>query len=245
MQSESSVSASWDAAKKCNLCGGTDWKDINQRIGVYCSTCGSMERTRAMKLVLDSLEIPKPGNRVLHFAPEKGLFSTLSSSCGEGYECVDIDPSLYPYARPRRFDLVTDAPRLPSETYDLIVHNHVLEHIPCNLAYVFFHLHRALTPTGKHVFSVPILPGCYEEDLGSLSAQEAVRRFGQDDHVRRFGRDDISFYLGQLVNLNFDYSLYNFCSASDLEACNIPRSLREGLHSSTIFVASKYDYKLA
>jgi phosphoglycolate phosphatase len=229
----------------CNICGGSDWKDINMRAAVFCGTCGSYERTRAMKLVLDSLDRPQPGDRILHFAPEKGLSDWFSKTCGVGYEPADIDPSIYPHARVRQFDLVTDTASLPSNSYDLVVHNHVLEHIPCSLAHVLFHLHRALTPRGKHVFSVPIMSGCYEEDFGELTHENATKRFGQFDHVRRFGRDDMDRHLGQLLDVDLNYNLYAYRSRSELEACNIPEIYRTGLHSCTIFVAGKYDYKLA
>jgi phosphoglycolate phosphatase len=59
------------ATVKCNVCGSTDFRDMNKRPRVYCGSCQSLERSRVIKLYLDADRILKPGMRVLHFAPEK------------------------------------------------------------------------------------------------------------------------------------------------------------------------------
>ena len=119
-----------------------------------------------------------------------------------------------------------------------------MEHIPCTLAFPFCHLSRALKSNGVHVFCVPLMPGYYDEDLGQLTAEEAVRRFGQHDHVRRFGVRDIERHLGMVMRLDTDFSLYRHFDAPTLDHFNIPESERAGLHGSTIFVARKSDYRL-
>lgn len=231
---------------RCNICGGLSWLDAKNRPGVLCAHCGSYERTRAVKIVLDRLGLPHYGHRVLHLAPEKGLSDILSNATGAGYEPADYEPSRYPHTTARRLDLVSDAQKLPSNYYDLILHNHVSEHVPCSLAYVLFHLHRALKPTGHHIFSIPIMSGCYDEYLGELPPEEATRRFGQFDHLRRFGREDIERHIGKMLHLDLDYSLYKFeSSAANLDACNIPESERRGLNGSTVFVVGKFDYLLS
>lgn len=228
----------------CNLCGSSDWEDMNSRKGVRCKGCGSVERTRAAKMVLDSLGIPAPGSRVLHFAPEKGLSGWLEPICGDAYDPVDLEPKLYPHAKPRKFNIVTDVASLPDNSYDLILHLHVLEHIPCNISYILFHFHRALKPNGKHVFAIPLMKGYYEEYFGPMDHETATRRFGQYDHVRRFGTSDLKMHLGSILELDYDYSLYKTHTAAELDAANIPPAHREGLSASTIFVAGKYDYRL-
>ena len=50
-----------------------------------------------MKLVLDQLKLPRANQRVLHFAPEKGLAQYLQKTVGNGYTAADFDPERYPY----------------------------------------------------------------------------------------------------------------------------------------------------
>lgn len=217
---------------------------MGSRRGVRCTACGSLERTRSIKLLLDTMGLPKRGARVLHLAPEAGLASWLRSVSPKGYDPVDLYPSLYKQMAVRKFDLVTDSPKLPDDHYDLILHSHVMEHIPCTLAFPFYHLSRALKPDGVHVFCVPLMDGSYDEDLGPLSAEDAIRRFGQRDHVRRFGKSDIERHLGMVMRLDTDFSLYRLFDAATLDRHNIPESQRTGLHGSTIFIARKSDYRL-
>lgn len=228
----------------CNLCGGTEWIDMGNRKNVRCAQCGSLERTRAIGLFLDHFEIPKPGATIFHMAPERGLADYLKTKNPDHYDAVDIDPSRYPHTDVRRFDAVTDCASLKTDHYDLIIHSHVLEHIPCSIAYVLFHLSRALKPGGLHLFCVPILKGHYAEDFAPLTHEDATARFGQFDHLRRFSRDDIDKHLGQIMRINKNYSLYDTFDKETLDGANIPENERTGLKGSTIFVTGKEDYLL-
>lgn len=217
---------------------------MGQRKNVRCADCRSLERTRAIGLLLDHFGTPKPGSRVLHLAPEKGLADYIKSKNPELYDAVDIDPARYPHSDVRKFDATTDCENLASDHYDLIIHSHVLEHIPCNIAYVLFHLSRALKPDGYHLFCLPILKGHYSEDFAPLTDEDATARFGQFDHLRRFSRDDIDRHLGQIINIDKNYSLYDYFDKAVLDKANIPENERTGLKSSTVFIARKSDYRL-
>lgn len=231
-------------APTCNICGVQDWQDMNARKGVRCGNCKSLERTRALKLLLDHHKAPKAGATILHFAPERSLAEWIKTTNPGHYDMVDIAPERYKHSDVRRFDATTDCETLPDNHYDLIIHNHVLEHIPCNIAYMLFHLSRALKPDGFHVFSIPIMKGHYAEDFAPLTREEATERFGQFDHLRRFSRDDIHLHLAKLMNIDLEYSLYKTHDAETLDAANIPEHERTGLKGSTIFVTKKSDYLL-
>lgn len=217
---------------------------MGNRGKVRCTKCGSLERTRALKIQLDK-NISKFDNlNILHFAPERGLYEFFKNASPSGYDAVDYSPELFPGLDLRKFDIVSDCETLSPSHYDIIIHSHVLEHIPCNIAYFFFHAARTLKKDGTHIFCIPILSGYYDEYFGPLPTEERIRRFGQDDHVRRFGVEDIRTSLGKIVRLPQLPSHYNFAYKDELDRHNIPAEIRSGFNSHTIFSIGKEDYLL-
>ncbi|WP_240477015.1 methyltransferase domain-containing protein [Roseivivax marinus] len=181
----------------------------------------------------------------MHFAPERGLYPHLSAGGVATYDPVDFAPELFKFCNARKIDLCTDAARLPRHSYDLIIHSHIAEHIPCNITAVLFHLHRALKPGGMQLMCIPFLSGHYEEDLRALSDEEATRRFGQKDHVRKFGTADLRGTIGMIFRLPNRYSLLDWFSAETLDECNIPEAARSGFTPSTVLPVKKEDLLLA
>lgn len=171
---------------------------MGARRSVLCVACDSLERTRVMKLFLDHYWKPMSESRVLHFAPEKGIHTYLSTLDLKEYRTVDFMPGNFKFAAVEKFNLCTDGPKLPSNTYDLILHSHVMEHVPCNVTSVLSHIHRSLSVDGLHLMCVPFMDGHSEEDLSPLEPAEAIRRFGQGDHVRKFGKEDVARTLGMI-----------------------------------------------
>ncbi len=216
---------------------------MGARKAVVCANCHSLERTRVVKLLLDHHKLPVPGSRVLHISPERGLATGFLNAEIE-YEPVDIRPDLFDFCDVRKLDLCAGAANLPNEHYDLIVHSHVMEHVPCCVTAVLYHLHRSLKPDGYHVMCIPFMDGHYEEALGPLEPAEAEERFGQHDHVRRFGRDDIAATLGMVFDLPLPYDLHERFSSQQLDEVNIPRGERQNLTGSTVFVLRKGDIRL-
>ena len=174
---------------QCNICGGTDFTDMPKRPKVRCADCGSLERTRLTALYVGRhVDLP-PDAHILHFAPERGLAAMLGELGGMNYRALDIDPARYPGLVVERFDLCRDVYNLPLNTFDLIVHNHVLEHVECNYSAVLIRLARSLAETGTMLFSVPIVPGEFRDELIDASWEQKQVRFGPMVHVRRFGTD--------------------------------------------------------
>jgi SAM-dependent methyltransferase len=224
------------------VCDHTKFEDYRGVPNGRCRSCKSNERTRVAKLFLDRHVMLQAGQRVLHLAPEQQLARYIVGIVGAGYEAADIDPDRYagdPQYLIRRFDLCDHSSELPSNHYDLVMHNHVLEHVPCNYTLVLQNLHRAVKPGGVHMFSVPILAGYFAEDLDpALSEHERTRRFGQSDHLRRFGRVDFNKTLGSVFRLNSSYSLADFFPDSDLRRANI-RETQWSCSGSSIFYLRK------
>ena len=180
----------------------------------------------------------------MHLAPERGLYNVLVNRVEKGnYIPADIDPSKYPFAdNCVKIDLC-DLDNEPSLQYDLIIHSHVLEHTPCNIAYTIFHLHRMLKKEGHHICIIPFMSGKYDECFQEISDEERVRRFGQFDHVRRFGREDICSHLGKLINIPKDFDATQHFSEEILREANIPENHWRGFHIGTVLLLKRYDMK--
>lgn len=185
--------------------------------------------------------------RVLHMAPERGLYRALKKRMqpaeSRNYTCADINPDRYTFVNDMvKLDLC-NLDDQPSDQYDVIIHSHVMEHLPCNIAYTLFHLHRMLQPEGHHVCVIPFLPGRYDECFDRLGDNERTRRFGQHDHVRRFGREDIDRHLGALVRLPRNFDAREQFGEEHLRRANIPETAWFGFTVNTVLVLRKYDMK--
>ena len=196
-----------------------------------------------MWLALERLQLPGPQTRVLHLAPELGIASRLAAICGEGYIACDLSPDRYKskHYMVQQLDLCTGLPRFSDASFDLIIHNHVLEHVPCDVANVLRQLERILAPGGVHLFSVPIRGETMTETLSpDLSAEERIRRFGQDDHMRLFGRSDLpqllrSIWAQEEVMFDFGQDL----DPALLEEAAIPQQAVSEINGNSMFLRRK------
>lgn len=115
----------------CNICGNNYFVDYNSRRFAVCKACGSFERHRLVRYALNSLGLLNGQHkRALHIAHEKVTFEYMRSSYGGGYYCCDPFPDKYPYASCLKLFLPDDSRIFTDRYFDLILHNHVLEHIP-------------------------------------------------------------------------------------------------------------------
>jgi SAM-dependent methyltransferase len=158
-----------------------------------CWNCGALERHREIALLLRRRpHLLRPGLRILHIAPEPALRRLLLESEPVEYVTADLDaPGV-----DLNFDL-TAAP-LDDDSFDVILCNHVLEHIPDDRA-ALSELKRMLAPGGWSLVLTPIHRDLTVEDPTLADPQERLRRFGQVDHVRRYGWD----YLDRLAAAGF------------------------------------------
>ena len=230
-------------AMQCNICGGDQWGDFKRRTGIRCLKCDSLERTRLFWLFFETLEFSSEA-RILHIAPERAIYTHMKARFGDNYVVADIDPTRYSFASDCRYIDLTDLDGWSTSDFDLIMHIHVLEHIPCNIAYTLFHLHRMLTADGTHLCIIPISPGNYDECFANIGREERTRRFGQHDHVRRGGGKDLEKHLGKLLNLPAEFDALSVFSEEYLVACNIPQNFWKGFHGATVLNLKKSDYRL-
>jgi SAM-dependent methyltransferase len=228
----------------CNICGGSTFVDMAKRPAVRCGQCGSLERTRMAALHIDRLDLNR-GAHILHFAPERGLAAKLRAIGGDNYRAVDIDPSRYADTgvAVAAFDLCRDGFSLQPGSFDLILHNHVLEHIACNYTVVLVQLARALTDTGVMLFSVPIVGDDYWEEITRPETVDPAR-FGLHGHRRHFGRAFIAKTLGMIFHLDPVYDATRQFPEPVLREANIPQHLWSGFSGTSIFAVRKADLRI-
>lgn len=230
----------------CNICGSPFFVAMKSRKNVRCLNCSSLERTRLLYLYIQHFSILSQNARVFHLAPEEGLYhEILSIVSPDNYLVVDLDPKRYSFAKNiQKFDLCNDIDDLPDKHFDLIIHSHIMEHIPCNISYVLKGLHRSLKDDGWHICVIPFMEGYYDECFAPLSPEEAQSRFGQFDHVRRFGIKDIHNSLGRIIPIDINYDVTNIFSPETLIKSNIPRHCWKGLTAHTVLALRKNDIKI-
>lgn len=229
--------------RTCNLCLGTSFGDVGKRQSVRCQNCGSFERTRLLWLEIERLPLPQ-NPAILHIAPEQGLARRLLELTSlDQYVAADLEPDRFQLGVPVQYIDLTDLDAWGSNEFDLIVHSHVLEHVPCNIAYTLFHLHRMLTEDGYHAMCVPFMPGFYAEDYGAAGPERELR-FGQVDHVKKFGSSDLSSHLGAILDLEGWIPPSHRFTAELLDRFNIPKRETIGLTGSTVFCLPRTGYRL-
>lgn len=170
---------------ECPCCGDRfrRFAPFNGTANRSCWSCGALERHRQIALLLQQRpELLRPAARVLHIAPEPTLRRLVEASEPAQYVTADLEaPGV-----DLHFDL-TAAP-LPDDSFDVILCNHVLEHIPDDLA-AMREIRRMLAPGGWALLMTPIVVDQTIEDVTLTDPEERLRRFGQEDHVRRYGWD--------------------------------------------------------
>ena len=130
---------------------------------------------------------------MLHVAPEAVLRERLRAIPGVTYVSGDLSAE----SGPERIDVT--ALRFDDSTFDLVICNHVLEHVPDDRR-AMREIARVLKPGGEAILLVPDVATLEtDEDLSIVDPTERVLRFGQSDHVRRYGWD----YVERLREVGF------------------------------------------
>jgi len=172
-----------------------DYGYVVQRKNVLSPSTLSLERHRLLWLYLknETSFFTKP-LKVLHFAPEQCFLKRFRALNNLDYTTTDL---FSPIA-----DVKADICNLPFEdnSYDVILCNHVLEHIPDDTK-AMQELYRVMKPRGWGVFQVPqdLNRDITFEDDTITDRKERTKIFGQYDHVRVYGRD----YFNKLRSIGF------------------------------------------
>ena len=168
-----------------------------QRNNVLSPSTLSLERHRLLWLYLNdktdfftSLEKKK----VLHFAPEQAFYKLFRNQKNLDYTTTDLFSPLA--------DVKADICNLPFQdnSYDIILCNHVLEHIPDDTK-AMQELFRVLKTGGMAILQIPqdLSRATTFSDDSITNQKERAAIFGQYDHVRIYGRD----YFDKLRSIGF------------------------------------------
>lgn len=167
----------------------------NQRDNVLSPSTLSLERHRLLWLYLkNETDFFTHHKKVLHFAPEQAFYKRFRKQKNLDYTTTDLNSPLA--------DVKADICNLPFEDneFDLILCNHVLEHIPDDTK-AMQELYRVLKKGGMAILQIPqdMSRGKTFEDNSITDRKERAKIFGQYDHVRIYGRD----YFDRLRSVGF------------------------------------------
>lgn len=169
--------------RECTICGFTGYfLSAGRRQEARCPNCASKERDRIIALYMRKNGVKPDGKAVLHFSAERPFFRQWRDN--PAYVAGDIKES--PVA-----NAIVDITKIqyPDNHFDLIVCNHVLEHVPEDhqaMAECF----RVMKPGGVGIFSVPLddtradtwnpPPGTPPEEIARICGKSHVRLYGRD-----------------------------------------------------------------
>lgn len=155
----------------------------------------SLERHRLLWLYLkNETEFFNNPIKLLHFAPEQAFYKRFKKLDNLEYTTTDLNSPLA--------DVKADICNLPfpDDSFDVILCNHVLEHIPDDTK-AMQELYRIMKQGGWGIFQIPQdlkREKTFEDDT-ITDRKERARIFGQYDHVRIYGRD----YFDKLRSMGF------------------------------------------
>lgn len=187
------------------------------RPNALCPGTLSLERHRLLWLYLQrKTTLLENKLKVLHIAPEQVFYSRFKRFNHWDYTTTDLYSPLA--------DVKADICDLPFKdgTFDLILCNHVLEHIPDDLK-AMEELYRVLKKGGTLIAQVPLEAerSTTFEDNNITDKAKRTEIFGQYDHVRIYGID----YYRRLESVGFKTKRVDFLkelSAEEIDKFALP-----------------------
>lgn len=185
----------------CPVCNWQGYKFLytGRRRNARCPNCGSLERHRLQKLVMDKIklmEFVKDG-KILHFAPEK-FFKAIFEKVAAIYVSADIQTG--------RGMCTMDIRNISfkKNTFTLVYASHVLEHLKQrddNAA--IKEIHRVLKLGGIAILPIPIHREGKTIEYGFSKKEDSGHfRSPGTDYFKKF--EEESFSLQVFSSYNFD-----------------------------------------
>lgn len=214
--------------RECNICNNTfenfsKWRGGTKSVPLWlrkleivsgdfdnfgCPYCGSTDRERHLFMYFDKLNLWDKIEQyeILHFAPETNLRKKIEQHAPLKYIKADL------YSKDITIQKIdATAISFKDATFDIIICNHVLEHIP-NYISAMKEFFRVLKPGGIAILQTPyskLLINNFEDE--GINTNELRLIFhGQEDHVRVFGEKtffqsltEAGFIVNRMKHANF------------------------------------------
>lgn len=206
----------------CNICN-SNWRFFNKvglntnatKINIIigaglrftrCFKCGSVERERLLMQYINEIVDTKKLS-VLHIAPEIVIKKKIELEFLKYVTC-DIE---------KKEDIqmqvdITNMKVFDNESFDLVICNHVLEHIPDDNNAIK-EIYRVLKKNGIAILNVPIYKNIYStySNPDIIDKNDREFHYGQFDHVRIYGQD----FFDKVESFGFKKMLINYPSLNN------------------------------
>ena len=184
----------------CNICTARLSKFVQLDTGdLLCPRCGSLPRTRRLWTIIEPLLVNQP--KILHFSPSRTLYRKLKSFKDLNYLSTDYEDE---FLADKKLDICNTT--LPSNSFDLIICFHILEHIDEDLK-AMDELLRILKSGGQCLIQTPFKEGDIYENPSIQTPEDRLKHFGQRDHVRIYSVKGLKARL-QSVGFQVDVQLF-------------------------------------
>jgi len=172
------------------------------RKNALCPGTLSLERHRLLWLYLDrETNFLSSNLKVLHVAPEQVFYKKFKKLKNWEYFTFDLNSPIADI----KGDLTST--NFKDESFDLIICNHVLEHIEDDKS-ALNEIYRILKYNGISILQVPMNVKRKNtfEDSSIKSKNQREKYFGQYDHVREYGLD----FKDRVEQAGFEVEMINY-----------------------------------
>ena len=164
-----------------------------------CPYCFSTDRDRHLVMFLNHSKFNElvRNSVVLHVAPEKSISRFIVACEPEKYVRGDLSP------KDDELKIDLQLIEFPDETFDIVIANHVLEHVP-DIDKALTEIRRVLVEGGRIIVQTPysqVLTTNFELKEAWSNPDFCEVAHGQNDHLRVFSRN----IIGQIESFGFKY----------------------------------------
>jgi len=186
--------------RQCPICEKKLRKFILLKNGeMLCPFCGSLPRHRRLWALIRPLL--ENDISILDFSPPLYFYKKLKALKEIQYKATDFEKQ---FTADLNLDITNI--NLSSNSIDMILCYHILEHIPDDKK-AMGELYRILKSQGKCFIQTPFKEGDIYEDFSKQSKEERQLHFGQDDHVRIYSLPSLK---ERLENAGFKIEILQF-----------------------------------